>query len=323
VRKAANRVRITGQLVDALTGAHLWADRFDGALGDIFELQDNVTASVVGAIAPKLQEAEIERANRKPTESLDAYDYFLRGMARMHQFSRDANAEALRLFYQAINLDHDFASAYGMAAWCYVQRRDSGWVTNRRQEIAETARLARWAAELGRNDAVALGTGGIALTFVVGELDEGATMIERALELNPNLATTWLFSGWQRISLGEPDVAIEHLARAIRLSPFDPFTFIAHDGLAHAHFFAGRYGDALSWGQKAVQGRPNWRAGMRIVAAAAALGGRLKEAQQAMVRVRENDPTWRLSHVRKIRSFRRPEDLAKLEEGLRKAGLPE
>jgi tetratricopeptide (TPR) repeat protein len=111
-----------------------------------------------------------------------------------------------------------------MAAWCYVQRRDSGWVTNRRQEIAETARLARRAAELGRNDAVALGTGGIALTFVVGELDEGATMIERALELNPNLATTWLFSGWQRISLGEPDVAIEHLARAIRLSPFDPLT---------------------------------------------------------------------------------------------------
>jgi TolB-like protein len=323
VRKAANRVRITGQLVDALTGAHLWADRFDGALGDIFELQDNVTASVVGAIAPKLQEAEIERANRKPTESLDAYDYFLRGMARMHQFSRDANAEALRLFYQAINLDHDFASAYGMAAWCYVQRRDSGWVTNRRQEIAETARLARRAAELGRNDAVALGTGGIALTFVVGELDEGATMIERALELNPNLATTWLFSGWQRISLGEPDVAIEHLARAIRLSPFDPLTFLVHDGLAHAHFFAGRYEDALSWGQKAIQGRPNWRAGMRILAAAAALGGRLKEAQQAMARVRENDPTWRLSHVRKIRSLSRPEDLAKLEEGLRKAGLPE
>jgi TolB-like protein/tetratricopeptide (TPR) repeat protein len=323
VRKSANRVRITGQLVDALTGAHLWADRFDGGLEDIFDLQENVTASVVGAIAPKLEEAEIERAKRKPTESLDAYDYFLRGMASFHQFSRDANAEALRLFYQAVNLDHDFASAYGMAAWCYVQRRDAGWVTNRRQEIAETARLARRAAELGRNDAVALGTGGIALTFVVGELNEGSAMIERALELNPNLATTWLFSGWQRICLGEPDVAIKHLARAIRLSPFDPFTFRAHDGLAHAHFFAGRYDDALSWAQKAIQGRPNWRAGMRIVAAAAALGGRLKEAQQAMARVRENDPTWRLSHVRKIRSFRRPEDLARLEEGLRKAGLPE
>jgi TolB-like protein/Tfp pilus assembly protein PilF len=323
VRKAANRVRITTQLIDATTGAHLWADRFDGSLENIFDLQDQVTTSVVGQIAPKLEEAEIERAKRKPTESLDAYDYFLRGMASYHQFSREANAEALRLFCKAIELDPDFASAYGQAAWCYLQRREWGWVTNRRQEIAETARLARRAAELGRNDAVALGTGGLALSFAVGELDEGAAMINRALELNPNFATTWLFSGFQRVYLGEPDLAIEHLTRAIRLSPFDPLTFVAHNGLAFAHFFAGRYEDALSWARKAIQGRPNWRAAMRIFAAAAALAGRLKEAEQAMARMRENDPSWRLSHVRKIRFFRRPEDLAKLEEGLRKAGLPE
>src|SRR6202521_2781761 len=120
VRKAANRVRITAQLIDAATGAHLWADRFDGGLEDIFSLQDQVTASVVGAIAPKLEQAEIERAKRKPTESLDAYDYYLRGIASVNLGTRDANAEALRLFYRASELDPDFATAYGMAAWCYV-----------------------------------------------------------------------------------------------------------------------------------------------------------------------------------------------------------
>ena len=188
VRKAANRVRITGQLIDASTGAHLWADRFDGALEDIFDLQDQVTASVVGAIAPKLEQAEIERAKRKPTESLDAYDYYLRGMASFHQGTREANDEALPLFYRAIELDPDFASAYGMAAWCYAQRKMNGWVTDRAQEIAETARLARRAAELGKDDAVALCAGGFALAYVVGDLDDGGAMIDRALVLNPNLA---------------------------------------------------------------------------------------------------------------------------------------
>ena len=131
VRKAGNQVRITGQLIDAATGAHLWADRFDGALEDIFDLQDQVTASVVGAIAPKLEQAEIERAKRKPTESLDAYDYYLRGMAAVHHWTREGNDEALRTFYRAIELDPNFASAYGMAARCYSQRKVSGWFVDR------------------------------------------------------------------------------------------------------------------------------------------------------------------------------------------------
>ena len=130
VRKAGNRVRITGQLIDTSTGAHLWAERFDGGLEDIFDLQDQVTASVVGAIAPKLEQAEIERAKRKPTESLDAYDYFLRGMAAFHQWTREGNNEALPLFYKAIELDPNFASAYGMAARCYGQRKSS-WLGDR------------------------------------------------------------------------------------------------------------------------------------------------------------------------------------------------
>jgi len=144
VRKAANRVRIMGQLVDTATGAHLWADRFDGGLGDIFDLQDQVTESVVGAIAPAVEKAEIERARRKPTESLDAYALYLRGLARLYQFtSRQANEEALRLFNSAIELDPDFASAYGRAAFCYVFRKINGWISGTANEIAEVKRLAQ------------------------------------------------------------------------------------------------------------------------------------------------------------------------------------
>jgi adenylate cyclase len=157
VRKSGNRVRITGQLIDTATGAHLWADRFDGAIEDIFDLQDQVTAKVISAIAPKLEQAEIERAKRKPTESLNAYDYFLRGMASLHQWTKESNDEALRLFPRSIELDPGFASAYGMAAWCYVWRKVNGWMSN--NELAEVVRLARRAVELGPDDAVALSGG--------------------------------------------------------------------------------------------------------------------------------------------------------------------
>ena len=133
VRKAASRVRITGQLVDASTGAHLWAERFEGNLEDIFDLQDQVTVSVVGAIAPKLEQAEIERAKHKPTDSLDAYDYFLRGLASVHRWTREANNEALQFFHRATELDPEFAAAYGMAARCYSQRKSCGWVGDRQQ----------------------------------------------------------------------------------------------------------------------------------------------------------------------------------------------
>ena len=177
VRKAANRVRITGQLIDASTGMHLWADRFDGELEDIFDLHDQVTTSVVGAIAPRLEQAEILRSKRKPTESLDAYDHYLRGIANVHAVfggTKEAVSDALRLFYGAIELDPDFASAYGMAAWCYVLRKNYGWMTDNAQEIAEVERLARQAARLAKEDAVALYTGGFALARIVGYLDAGA-----------------------------------------------------------------------------------------------------------------------------------------------------
>jgi adenylate cyclase len=167
VRKAANRVRITAQLIDATTGAHLWAERFDGGLEEIFDLQDQVTACVVGAISPKLEQAEIERTKRKPTESLAAYDFYLRGMASLHLWTKEATTEALRLFHRTAELDPDYASAYGMAARCYCLRKVNGWMTDPAQEITETKRLARRAAELGRDDAVALCTAGIGLAYLL------------------------------------------------------------------------------------------------------------------------------------------------------------
>src|SRR5258705_864751 len=196
VRKAANRVRITGQLVDTATGAHLWADRFDGGLGDIFDLQDQVTESVVGAIAPVAEKAETRRAKRKPTATLDSYALYLRGLARFYQYgSRQANDEALRLFNSAIELDPDFAAAYGRAAVCYVWAKSEGWISVTAKEIAEVTRLAQRAVELGKDDAVALAAAGWALVYVVRDLG-AAGLIDRALVLNSNLAEAWFYGGW-------------------------------------------------------------------------------------------------------------------------------
>jgi TolB-like protein len=322
VRKAANQVRITGQLLDASTGAHIWADRFDGAIEHIFELQDQVTASVVGAISPKIEQVEIERARRKPTENLDAYDYYLQGTAKVHQATKHANGDALRLFHKAIELDPNFASAYGMAAWCYSWRMMNGWMADRATEIAETARLALQAVHLGKEDAVALTMGGFALVRVVRELEDGAAFIDRALVLNPNLAAGWLLSGWVNLYLGEPDVTIERAMRAMRLSPLDPFTYLASTAISSGHFFAGRYDEACFWAEKGLREQANWACAARMVAASHALAGRLDQAHKAVVCLRQIDPTPRVSDIGQ-QPYRRPEDVARYKEGLRKAGLPE
>jgi len=323
VRKAANRVRITGQLIDATTGGHLWADRFDGPLDDIFDLQDQVTASVVGAIAPKLQQAEIERARYKPTESLDAYDYFLRGTASLHRWTRKGNDEALTLFYKAIELDPDFATAHGMAAWCYVLRQLNGWTTDRPDELAEIMRLAERVTESGKDDAVALSFGGLALGRVVGNLEGGVALIDKALVLNSNLAAAWYASGWVRAFQRDTDVALDHAARAMRLSPFDPLMFAMQMVTGHAHYIAGRYAEAATWAEKAFREQPNLLPTIRLMAATNALSGRLEEAHKAIARGRALDPGMRISNLKdRIGPFH-PEDFARYVEALRLAGLPE
>jgi adenylate cyclase len=323
VRKAVNRLRISGQLIDTSSGVHLWADRFDGGLEDIFELQDRVTSSVIGAIAPKLEQAEIERAKCKPTENLDAYDYYLRGMANIYHWTKEGISEALRLFYKAIELDPSFASAYGMAAWCYFWRKANGWMIDREQEIAETARLAGKAAELGKDDAVALSFGGLALGYVAGDVDGGIALIDRALVLNPNLAAAWSASGCLRVFLGDSDVAIEHLARAMRLSPLDPLMFVMRGYTALAHFLAGRYDEAWPLAERASREQPYFLTGIRIAAVSNAFAGRLEEARKGVARALQLDPDVRASNLKDRLGPFRPEGLAKYVEGLRKAGLPD
>ena len=323
VRKAGNKIRITGQLIDCATSAHLWADRFEGALGDIFDLQDQVTASVVGAIAPKLEQAEIERSRRKPTESLDAYDYYLRGMAAFNRWTPEGNIEALSMFQRAIELDPQFASAYGFAVRCYNQRKANGWRSDRRRDALEVAKLAQRAAELGKDDAVALALAGIGLVWVVGDLEQGAALIERALTLNPNWAWAWLFSGWAQMWLGEPEVAIERLVRAMRLSPQESQMFGMEAAMAWAHFFAGRYQEAMSWAEKAVREQSNYFLALSILAGSCSMAGREAEARSTLESLRRLDPDLRISTLGEAFPIRRPEHFARFAQALQKAGLPD
>ncbi len=322
VRKTANRVRITGQLIDAATGTHLWADYFDGALENIFDLQDEVTAKVVGRIAPTLQQAEIQRARRKPTESLDSYDCYLRGLARVHQNTKEVIDEALRLFRLAISLDPEFASAYAMAAGCYTLLLANGWIRGA-EDIAEAERLARRAADLGRDDAVALCVSGITLATVVGDVADGVAFVEQALKLNPNLSHAWECSAWAKIILGEPEVAIEHAHMAMRLSPLDPLTYATQSALAAAHFFAGHYDEAVTWSERSYREQPNWVPATRFGVASLALAGHMDAAKAAMARLRRIDPDLRVSNLHKLLPYRRPQDMEKWATALRLAGLPE
>lgn len=323
VRKAANRVRITAQLIDAGTGAHLWAERFEGTLDHIFELQDQIAASVVGAIAPQMELAEIERAKRKPTASLNAYDCYLRGLAHLHRGDREAIDAALPLFHRGIDLDPGYASAYAMAAWCIFWRNVNGWMEDRARETAVGAQLAQRAVELGRDDAVALTRGGHALAHLAGALDSGIALLDRAVVLNPNLASAWFLGGFLRAWHGESEGAIAHFERAMRLSPLDPELYRMQAGTAMAHLFAGRFDAASSWAEKAYRDLPSFLMAVAIIAASHALAGRHDEARRAMNHLRQLDPALRISNLKDWLPIHRPEDFATFANGLRKAGLPE
>jgi adenylate cyclase len=293
VRKAAGRVRITGQLIDAITGAHLWADRFEGSLENIFELQDQVASAVIGAIDPKLLEAEIARVKRKPLASLDAYDCFLRASDYAYQWTNEGNEAALLLFYKAIELDPDYAQAYAFAIWCYIWRMTAGTLTA--DDYGEAVRLARKAARLGKDDAFSLSWAGISLAMFAGELEEAAALMDRALLLNPNLARSWNLSAWIRIWLGQPEIAIEHLARAMRLSPLDLAFHAMESTTAFAHLRADRYNDASLWAEKALRNQPNSSDALRALAISSALAGDLEKAQRVIQRLLQIAPGARIS----------------------------
>ena len=229
----------------------------------------------------------------------------------------------MRLFNSAIELDPDFASAYGRAATCYAHAKGNGWFSDTANEIAEVTRLAQRAVELGKDDAFALAASGHALAFVVRELEVGAAFIDRALVLNSNLAEAWFCGGWVKNWLGEPEPALERFARAMRLSPLDPLAVRMRSGTAHAHFFLGRYDEAASWAAIALQDNADFQPGLRVAAASNAMAGRLEQAHKAVARLRQINPVLRVSSLKEVLGPYRREDLSRLEEGLRQAGLPE
>jgi TolB-like protein len=323
VRIAGGRIRIIGQLIDTASATHLWADRFEGGLEDVFDLQDRVTASVVGAIAPKLEHAEIKRAQSKPTENLDAYDYYLRGLASFHQSTKSSILDALRLFRQASELDPDFAAAFGLAAWCHVRRKGSRWATDPDTEIPETKRLVWKALELGRDDAIALCSAGYALSYVVGDMEQGAAFLDQAVDINPNLAAALTLCGWPKLWLGELDNAIQLQARAMRLSPRDSQSFLMQAATGMAHFCAGRYAEASSWAMLAFNNQPNWVMSLAGVAASNALLGRPDLASKAVASMLDLDPELTVACLRDWTPFRQREHSVQWAEALRKAGLPD
>ena len=322
VRKAAGTVRITGQLIDCGTGAHLWADRFDGGLDNVFDLQDQVTANVVGAIEPRLRKAEIERATRKRTGNLDAYDFFLRGLSRFHLHTREGNEDALQLFLKAIDLDPNYAAAYGMAAYCRHRRRTWGWTDDQKGDLNELAHLARQAAKLGKDDPVALSTAGWVTAFDLRDPELGAALIDRALDLNPSEAMAWWMSAYARVWLGEPERAIAHARRAMRLSPRDPLIYQMYTAIGNAYFLSGKYEEAAASALDGLQVEPDHQPSLRLGAAAYGQLGRLEEANRLILHLRELFPDITLSILKDLLPYK-PDHLAAYLNGLSKAGLPE
>ena len=320
VRKAGNRVRINGQLIDAVTGAHLWADRFDSQLEDVFALQDRVTSSVIGAISHQVERAEIERAKRKPTESLEAYDYYLRALSSFYQFTREQNIEALRLSQAANVIDPEFAAAYAIGAYSYLQRKIFGWRSDAAQECVEARRLVKRAIELDKDDPTVLARAGQVISELMGEVEEGAALISRAINLDPNLVIARYSIGGKCLLLGDVDAALEQYDLAVRLSPLDPLLFFAQTGMAYAHFMAGRYDDGSSWARSAVLQRPNYLNAQFILAACLAMSGRVEEARVVCARLLQLKPDLRISRIRR---FRRAEDMERLSQACRMAGIPE
>jgi adenylate cyclase len=229
----------------------------------------------------------------------------------------------LALACKAIELDPGFAAAYGIAAWFHTRRTSNQWTTDAVQERADALQMARRAAELGKEDAFSLAFAGFTFAFVGREVEHGAALADRAIELNPNLALAWGICGWVTLMLGQHDTAIDRAERAMRLSPLDPFMRGPQTTMAVAHLMAGRYDEAVSWAAKALQPDPNFAPAWRMTAASHGLAGNVAQAQAACVRLRELEPLLRVSNLRDVCAPYRPADLAKFEEGLRKAGLPE
>jgi TolB-like protein/class 3 adenylate cyclase len=322
VRKSADKVRISGQLIDSSTGAHVWADRFDGKLKDAFELQDQITTSVVGELIANVQVAEIERANRKPTTSLDAYDCYWKGVAEYWKSSRSGSDAALTYFFKAIDLDPNFASAYGFAAVVYAVRWQNRWMVDVAKERAEAVRLARRAIELGQSDEMALCRGGFAIAALAGELDFGAECARRGLAMNPNYAIGWLHSAWIHLYSGEHQTVRAHARQFERLSPRDPRLYQGKTAAAFSHLFEGHYEEAAYLAEQLTRELPAFATAWRILAISRALAGDIASANIARRKVLEIDSSSTVSAMASSMPLRRAVDVERLKEGYPLAGFP-
>jgi len=284
VRKAAQRVRITAQLIDAVSDTHLWADRFDGSLEDIFELQDTVAVSVAGVIEPTLQSAEMRRSSDRPTNDLTAYDLYLRALApiRSGEWEKERYLQALDLLSQAIERDPRYGPALAAAAFCHRALHNAGWTNDANADRREGIDLARRALRVAGGDPGVLGLVAQVLGYFGEDLGAAIALIDRSLELNPSFALGWEWSGWLRLWAGQPDVAIDHFGTSMRLNPLHRRAG-PHLGIGMGHFFTLRFEDAAATLLLSLQEIPSWVPTYRFLASCYAHMGRLEEAH-GMVR---------------------------------------
>jgi TolB-like protein/tetratricopeptide (TPR) repeat protein len=321
IRVLGDRMRVTAQLIEGVSSRHLWADKFDHTSGDPFELQDRLVERVVGAIAPQLEKAEMDRVKRDLTSNPAAYNFYLRGLASWNRWSQEDNANALTLFYTAIEKDPEFARAYGLAASCYQFAKANGWQSDFDRD--EISRLTEHAVALGSDDAVALCWGGHVRAFFFKEVERALLLIDRALELDVNLAAAWQRSGWVRGYAGDHEGAIRSLERAMRLNPLDPRVFLTQSAMAFAHFIAGRDQDASDWAAMAGRVKPNWMPALRVAIAANAMLGRTAEARDCLQAYELVEPDVNIRKICEHYPFQRAQDKQRLIEALRRAGVRE
>jgi adenylate cyclase len=318
VRKAAGKVRITGQLIDAMTGAHLWADRFEGDLSDVFALQDEVTVNVVSAIQPKLLQTEMDSAARRPN-NLGAYDLCLRAQ-HLQSWTRGGSAESLRLASRALEIDPRCGFAATLAGECHLRNVREGWAADPKSEIAEGFRLLRLAISIDGNATFALSMLGNATASFSDDYDTGREMVDRAVALNPNSSRVWEQRGWTYLLARQPEEAIRSFERRIRLSPFDPFLFSTFVGTSVAFICLSRFDEAVSAAKKSVRQNPLHPFTYCCLASALAHLGREAEAREAVAGLLELEPNFRISERVAHGGGSR---FQLCIDGLRKAGLPE
>jgi adenylate cyclase len=320
VRKASGKVRIAGQLIDAVTGAHLWADRFEREQTDVFALQDDVTVAVVSAIQPKLLQTEIARAARRRPENLTAYDCYLRAMQQFYLTTREGMAEAIRLAHRALDLDPQFGLVAGLAGVCHLNNVIFGYATDPQFERREAMRLLHLALSIDDSDPETLARASLISVVMVDDRESAIEMADRAVALNPNSFLAWTARGWAYLLAGQPEEAVRSFERAIRMSPVDPLLHRAFAALGTAFIELGRFDEAIATGKKAQRQNPSYSPAYRCLASAFAHLARDAEARAAAVRSLEVDPAFTIS-ASIARGW--SSNMKLYIEGLRKAGLPE